>query len=80
MLLEITFLGHEIGYNTIKPFHSKTTTIHKLFIHMKKPHGTAPLNTSFFQKLKSSRTSDTELTIRNTKHAFLSKLMPLSLN
>ena len=30
MLLQVIFLGHEIGYNTIKPIHSKTAAIHKI--------------------------------------------------
>ena len=28
MLLKVKFLGHEIGYNTIKPIHSKIAAIH----------------------------------------------------
>ena len=30
MLLKVKFLGHEIGYNTIKPIHSKVEAIHKI--------------------------------------------------
>ena len=30
MLPEVKFLGHEIGYNTIKSIHSKIATIHKI--------------------------------------------------
>ena len=30
MLLTVKFLGHDIGYNTIKPIHSKYATIHKI--------------------------------------------------
>ena len=30
MLLEVKFLGHEIGYITIKPIHSKIAAIHKI--------------------------------------------------
>ena len=30
MLLKVKFLGHEIGYNTIKPIHSKHAAIHKI--------------------------------------------------
>ena len=30
MLLKVQFLGHEIGYNTIKPIHSKIAAIHKI--------------------------------------------------
>ena len=30
MLLKVKFLGHEIGYNTIKPIHLKITAIHKI--------------------------------------------------
>ena len=30
MLLKVKFLGHEIGYNTIKPIHSKIAVFHKI--------------------------------------------------
>ena len=30
MLLKVKFLAHEIGYNTIKPIHSKIAAIHKI--------------------------------------------------
>ena len=30
MLLKVKFLGHEIGYNTIKPIHSKSAAVHKI--------------------------------------------------
>ena len=30
MLLKVKFLGHEIGYNTIKPIHSKVDAIHNI--------------------------------------------------
>ena len=30
MLLKVKFLGHEIGYNTVKPIHSKIAAIHKI--------------------------------------------------
>ena len=30
MLLKVKFLGHEIGYNTIKPIRSKLAAIHKI--------------------------------------------------
>ena len=30
MLLKVKFFGHEIGYNTIKPIHSKIAAIHKI--------------------------------------------------
>ena len=33
MLLKVKFLGHEIGYNTIKPIHSKVAAIHKIPSH-----------------------------------------------
>ena len=29
-LLNVKFLGHEIGYNTIKPIHSKIAAVHKI--------------------------------------------------
>ena len=30
MLLKVNLLGHEIGYNTIKPIHSKLAAFHKI--------------------------------------------------
>ena len=105
MLLKVKFLGHEIGYNTIKPTHSKIAAIHKipsptckvallsfigalnfytkfiekLHINLKPFYNLLHENTpwkwrdeheSLFQKLKMSLTSETELTIPNTKHQF----------
>ena len=104
-LLKVKFLGHEFGYNTIKPIHSKLAAIHKipsptgkvalmsligalnfytkflekLHINLKAFYDLLPKNTSWkwtdeherlFQKLKMSLTSETELTIPNTKHPF----------
>ena len=37
---------------------------------MKIPHGNGQTNTKLFQKLKTSLTSETDLTIPNTKHPF----------
>ena len=105
MLLKVKFLGHEIGYNTIKPIHSKITAIHKipsptgkvalvsfigalnfhtkfiekLHINLKPFYDLVHENTPWkwiedherlFQTLKTSLTSNTELTIPNTKHPF----------
>ena len=105
MLLKVKVLGHEIGYNTIKPIPSKVAAIHKIpsptgkvalmsfigalnfytkFIeklHINlKPfydllHGNTPWKWTeeherLFQTLKTSLTSDTALTIPNTKHPF----------
>ena len=105
MLLKVKFLGHEIGYKTIKPIHSKIAAIHKfpsptgkvalmsfigainfftkfiekLHINLKPFYDLLHENTSWkwtdeheslFQKLKMSLTSETELTIPNTKHPF----------
>ena len=105
MLIKVKFLGNEIGYNTIKPIHSKITAIHKipspngkvalisflgalnfrtkfiekLHIILKPFYDLLHENTLWkwtddherlFQSLKSSLTSDTELTIPNTKHPF----------
>ena len=104
MLLKVKFLGHEIGYNTIKSIHSKIAAIHKipspsgkvalmkfigalnfytiiekLHINLKPFHDLLHENTpwkgtdeheSLFQKIKISLTSETELTIPNTKHPF----------
>ena len=105
MLLKVTFLGHEIGYNTIKPIHSKVDAIHKipsptskvalirfigalnfytkfiekLHINPKSFYDLLRENTpwswtteheTFFQKIENALTSDTELTIPNTKQPF----------
>ena len=106
MLLKVKFLGHETGYNTIKPIHSKITAIHKIpsptgkvalmsfigalnfytkfieklhinlkpfydLLHENTPWKWTDEHESLFQKLKMSLTSETELTIPNTKHPFL---------
>ena len=105
MLLKVKFLGHEIGYNTIKPIHSKIAAIHKIpsptgkvalmsfigalnfytkfieklhinlkpfydLLHENTPWKWTDEHESLFQKLKMSLTSETELTIPNTKHQF----------
>ena len=105
MLLKVKFLGHEIGYNTIKPTHSKIAAIHKipsptgkvalmssigalnfhtkfiekLQINLKLFYDLLHENTTWkwtdeheqlFQKLKTSLTSETELTIPDAKHPF----------
>ena len=105
MLLKVKFLGHEIGYNTIKPIHSKIAAIHKIlsptgkialmsFIgalnfftnfnkklyfnrkpfyvlsHEITPGKRTHEHENLFQKLETCLTSDTELTIPNTKHPF----------
>ena len=94
MLLKVTFLGHEIGYNTIKPIHSKITALHKIpsptgkvalmsfigalnfytkfydLLHENTPWKWTEDHERLFQTLKTSLTSNTELTIPNTKHPF----------
>ena len=105
MLLKVKFLGHEIGYNTIKPVHSKIAAIHKILsptgkvalmsfigalnfyttfieklhinlkpfydlLHENTPWKWTDEHESLFQKFKMSLTSETELTIPNTKHPF----------
>ena len=105
MLLKVSFLGHDIGYNTIKAIHSKNAAIHKIpsptgkvalrsfigalnfypklfeklnsnhkasynLLHENTPRNWTPDNEQLFIKLKFSLTSDTELTILNTKHPF----------
>ena len=105
MLLKVKFLEHEIGYNTIKPIHSKITAIHKIpsptgkvalmsfigalnfytkfieklhinlkpfydLLHENTPWKWTDEHERLFQTLKTSLTSDTELTIPNTKHPF----------
>ena len=110
VLPKVKFLGHEIGYNTIKPIHSKIAAIHKILsptgkVALMSFIGALNFNTKFFeklhinlkpfhnllhennpwkwtdeherlfQKLKTSLTSETELTMPITKHPFLSQLM-----
>ena len=105
MLLKVKFLGHEIGYNTINPIHSKNAAIHKIpsptdkvaltsfigalnfytkfieklhtnlkpfydLLHENTPWKWTDEHERLFQKLKMSLTSETELTIPNTKHPF----------
>ena len=105
MLLKVKLLGHENGYNTIKPILSKIAAIHKipsptgkvalmrfigelnfytkfiekLYLNFKRFYDLLQENTPwkwtyederFFQKLKLSLTSETELTKPNTKHPF----------
>ena len=59
MLLKVKFLGHEIGYNTIKPIHSKIAAIYKI----SSPTGTVALmsfigalnfDTEFIEKLNNN--------------------------
>ena len=105
LLPKVKFLGHEIGYNTIKPIHSKVTAIHKIpsptgkvalisfrgalnfytkfiekvhinlkpfndLLHKNTPWKWTEDHERLFQTLKTSLTSNTELTIPNTKHPF----------
>ena len=107
MLLKVKFLGQEIGYNTIKPIHSKIAAIHKIpsptgkvalmsfigalnfykkfieklhnnpkpfydLLHENTPWKWTDEHEQLFQKQKMSLTSETELTIPNTKHPFFS--------
>ena len=105
MLLKVKFLGHEIGYNTINPIHSKIAAIHKIpsptgkvalmsfigalniytklveklhinlkpfydLLHENTPWKWTEEHERLFQITKTSLTSDTALTIPNTKHPF----------
>ena len=105
MLLKVKILGHEIGYNTIKPIYSKVAAIHKItsptgkvalmsfigalnfytkfieklhmnlkpfydLLHENTPWKWTDEHERLFQKLKMSLTSETEVTIPNTKHPF----------
>ena len=105
MFLKVRILGHEIGYNTIKPILFKITAIHKIpsptgkvalmsfigalsfytnfieklhislkpfydLLHEITPWKWTEDNERLFQTLKTSLTSNTELTIPNTKHPF----------
>ena len=98
-------LGHGIGYNTIKPFHSEIAAIHKIpsptgkvasrsfigaldfytkfieklhinlkpfydLLHENTPWKWTDEHESLFQNFKRSITSETVLTIPNTKHPF----------
>ena len=56
MLLKVKFLGHEIGYNTIKPIHSKIDAIHKIHSPTSKValmsfNGALNFYTKFIEKL-----------------------------
>ena len=109
MPLKVKLLGHEIGYNTIKPIHSKIAAIHKIssptgkvalksfigalnfytkfidklhinlkpfydLLHKNTPWKWTDEHERLFQPLKTSLTSDTELTIPKTKHPFFIKV------
>ena len=57
MLLKVKFLGHEIGYNTIKPISSKTAVIHKIpsptgKIALMSFIGALNFYTNFFEKIQ----------------------------
>ena len=56
MLLKVKFLGHEIGYNTIKPIHSKIAAIQKIpsptgKVALMSFIGALNFYTNFFEKL-----------------------------
>ena len=56
MLLKVKFLGHEKGYNTIKPIHSKIAAIHKIVSPTRKVAlmsflGALNFHTKFIEKL-----------------------------
>ena len=103
MILKVNFLGHENGYNTIKPIYSKIAAIRKIpspagKVALKKFIGAHNFHSKFIenlhinfkpfydllhektprkwtdeqesQKVKISFTSETKLTIPNTKHPF----------
>ena len=105
MLPKVKFLRHEIGYNTIKPIHSKIAAVHKIpsptgkvalmsficalnsytkfieklqinlkpfydLLHENTPWKWTVEQETLFQNFKTSLTSETELTIPNTKHPF----------
>ena len=58
MLLKVKFLGHEIGYNTIKPIHSNIAAIHKISsptgkVALMSFIGTVIFYTKFIEKLHS---------------------------
>ena len=107
MLLKVKFLGHQIGYNTIKTIHSKIAAKHKIpsptgkvplmsfigtlnfhtkiieklhfklkpfcdFLHENTPWKWTDERELLFQTLKTSLTSETELTNPNTNtHSIL---------
>ena len=105
VLLKVKFLGHEIGYNNIKPIHSKVAALHKIssptrkvallsfigalnfytkiieelhiilkpfydLLHENSKWNWTDEHECLFQTLKTSLTSETELTIPNTIHPF----------
>ena len=112
MLLKVKFLGHEIGYNTIKTIHSKIAAKHKIpsptgkvplmsfigtlnfhtkiigklhfnlkpfcdfFLHENTPWKWTDERELLFQTLKTSLTSETELTNSNTNtHSILQQTL-----
>ena len=105
MLLKVKCLGHEIGYNTNKPIHSKVDAINAILspaskvalmsfigalhfytkfigklhitlkpfydlLHENTPWSWTTEHEALLHKMKNALTSDTELTIPNTKYPF----------
>ena len=59
MLLKVKLFGHEIGYNTIKPIHSKIAAIHKIpsptgKVALMSFIGALNFYTNFFEKLHNN--------------------------
>ena len=77
MLFKVKFLGHEIGYNTIKPIHSKSAAIHRIpsptvKVALMSFIGALNFYTKFIDKLHRNLKPfyTRTLTIPNTKHPF----------
>ena len=71
MLLKVKFLGHEIGYTTIKPIHSKVDAIHKIVsptgnIALLTFIGALHFYTKFIEKLHINRKPFYDLLHENT--------------
>ena len=75
MLLKVKFLGHEIGYNTIKPIHSRIAAFHKNpFTHRKSCpiefHWCTHFFTKFIEKLHINLKPFYDLLHENTPWAY----------
>ena len=76
MLLKVKYLKHEIGYNTIKHFHSKSAAIHKILsptgkIALMSLNGPLNYYTEFLEKLHINLKPFYDLLHENTPHESL---------
>ena len=78
MLLNVNFLGHEIGFNTIKLFHLKLAAIQKIpsptgTIALMKFIGALNFNTKFIEKLNNNLKPFHDLLHENTPWNWISE-------